>query len=554
MKGGEGTAAARRFAWSGPLTVLPLPETEAASLRARRIVWLLMGLGIAARCMRLALRFPLWSDEALLATNLMDREYAELLEPLGASQVAPFLFMWVQLTFVKLMGFNEFALRMFPFLCGIGSLFLFRRLAARLLGGGACVGAVALFAVAYPLIRYSGDAKPYGSDVLVTLILLTLAVEAWRQPAQWRPMAALIAFLPLGIGLSYPAVFVGGGVSLALGASALARGGRRAWLRWGLYNFVLIASFAGLFALSAAGQAEAEGDFMRTYWPHAFPPYKAPLELAAWLVKTHAGSMLGYPVGSNDGGSSLTLLCCIAGTYVLLRERRWTLALLFFVPPGLHLVAAAMQRFPYAGHMRFTLYLAPILCLLAPLGAAWATARFVRPARRMRLCAILLGLFALIPLGSMVRDAVRPYKRAASFARGRDFARWFWHDKALDGELVGLRSDLGLYFSARGLESVHLAMYVCNQHIYSKRHARGEPPDFARVSKQWPLRVVQVRAHSFKYDRKGFERWMTEMQTKYELVDHEIYPMVHMNKGVEPLFSWIDVYEFVPKQESQGKR
>ena len=86
-----------------------------------------MGLGIAARCMRMALRLPLWPDEAFLSASLIDRGYAGLLEPLEYHQVAPFLFMWVQLTFVKLVGFTEFALRMFPFLCGIGSLFLFRR-------------------------------------------------------------------------------------------------------------------------------------------------------------------------------------------------------------------------------------------------------------------------------------------------------------------------------------------------------------------------------------------------------------------------------------------
>ena len=79
------------------------------------------------------------------------------------------------------------------------------------------------------------------------------------------------------------------------------------------------------------------------------------------------------------------------------------------MPPGLNLIAAAMQRYPYGGHLRFTLYLAPVICVLAALGVAWAIARFARsPSRRPALYGILLGLVALIPWGSMVRDVVRP--------------------------------------------------------------------------------------------------------------------------------------------------
>ena len=86
MKAGTGSSDGGRFAWRGPLTVLPFPQTEAASLRMRRIVWLFMGLGIAARCMRMALRLPLWPDEAYLSASLIDRGYAGLRArlPLGA--------------------------------------------------------------------------------------------------------------------------------------------------------------------------------------------------------------------------------------------------------------------------------------------------------------------------------------------------------------------------------------------------------------------------------------------------------------------------------------
>jgi 4-amino-4-deoxy-L-arabinose transferase-like glycosyltransferase len=76
-----------------------------------------------------------------------------MLRPLNYHTVCPVLFSWVQLTAIKLLGFNEYALRLFSFLCGLGSLFLFRHFAGRLLKGTAMVLAVALFAVSYPTMR-----------------------------------------------------------------------------------------------------------------------------------------------------------------------------------------------------------------------------------------------------------------------------------------------------------------------------------------------------------------------------------------------------------------
>ena len=99
------------------------------------------------------LQFPLWPDESYLACNYLDRGYLDLLKPLDHIQM---------LRPLCILGASDDhqdprLLRLFvaayAFLCGIGSLFLFRRLAGRLLSGTALVLAFATFAVAYP-IRY----------------------------------------------------------------------------------------------------------------------------------------------------------------------------------------------------------------------------------------------------------------------------------------------------------------------------------------------------------------------------------------------------------------
>ena len=166
-----------------------------------------MALGVAARLIRFGLRLPLWCDEAFLSANFLDRGYGDMLRPLEYHQVCPVLFLWVQLSVVKLLGFTEYTLRLFPLICGLGSIALFWHLAGRLLRGTALVLAVGIFATSYACIRYSAEAKPYGCDLLVGLVLVSLLVEWWRQPR-----AQPLAVGPGGRGPAGNRAVVSGGV------------------------------------------------------------------------------------------------------------------------------------------------------------------------------------------------------------------------------------------------------------------------------------------------------------------------------------------------------
>src|SRR5262245_29107059 len=81
-----------------------------------RAIWFFVALGLFLRTLRFLLRFPLWGDEAALAANFIDRGYLDLLRPLHFQQVAPPLFLWIELFFVRCLGFHEWSLRAFPFL------------------------------------------------------------------------------------------------------------------------------------------------------------------------------------------------------------------------------------------------------------------------------------------------------------------------------------------------------------------------------------------------------------------------------------------------------
>ena len=194
-----------------------------------RWIMVFLAVGVAARLIRYLLRFPLWGDEAMLAMNLLDRDYAGLMQPLDFHQVAPLLFLWCELTAVKLLGFNEWSLRLFPLLCSIASLFLFHRLArtsAARHGLGLGGGDFCRDLLRPPLCRGS-EALCRRSDGLDALALAgsPLVATARRDPLA----VGLTAVVPLALGLSYPAVFVAGGASLAVAAVLLSRHRFRIW-------------------------------------------------------------------------------------------------------------------------------------------------------------------------------------------------------------------------------------------------------------------------------------------------------------------------------------
>lgn len=539
-------AAAPQTFW--PLQVIPGPWEPWPEAGVGRWVGFFLALGLAARLIRYALRFPLWEDECFLSVNLIDRGYLDLLGPLDYYQVAPLLFLWAQRSMVALLGFNEYALRLVSLICAVASLGLFWWVARRLLTGLARVAAVAMFAVSYPPIRYAAEAKQYAGDLLVALVFAALLV-AWYQRRSSRWLWCLAALTPLAVGFSYPAVLVGAGASVFLAAVLLADRSRRGWAAWIILNLVLGASFAGLFALSARHQTQRSLKVMQECWKEGFPPLDSPARLPAWLVEAHTSDMLAYPVGGHHGGSTVTCVLCLVGVAILARRRQGALLLLLLGPLAWSFVAAAMHRYPYGQMAKFQIYMAPAICILSGVGIAglFRLRYRGRPIPHVS-AAVVLGVLAVFGAGSIVRDFVQPAK-SATVMRARDFARWFWFTAEFESEAVCLKTDLGLDFSPATYNYGLSCLYLCNQKIYSPRHARGEPPRWDRISAQWPLRCVEYRGARQPYDHQAAAAWLESMQKRYRLVSRERFPFVNIKRlDQSPSeFDYVEVYRFVPK-------
>ncbi len=551
-----------------PLELFPgQPELLSPQAQARWF-WTFLIIGLSLRLVRYLLRFPLWEDEAGLSANLLDRGYRELLQPLNYDQIAPTLFLWGELTVVRLLGFSEYTLRLVPFLCSMGSLLLFGHVARRLLRGVTLVLAVGLFAVSYPLTRYAAEVKPYACDLFLALAMLAFLVEWLGGSGRKRWLWALAAIVGPAVGYSYAAVFVAGGTSLVV-AYRLWRSRWGGWWPWAVFNLVLAASFVALMIVNRSAVSGAEQQNMDHCWVDSFPPLAHPWKLFAWFLRIHCEGMLGYPAGGPNWGSAVSFLLCLAGAVILVRRRRGFLLAVLLAPLALNFVAAAMHRYPYGGHARMTLFMAPAFCILIGLGmaagASWAAAlrgRLMRRAgaptasnRRYARTAVLalFGFFLAFGAGILFRDLWYPYKSGTTL-RAKEFAQWFWSDLAVDSELVCLETDLKANLSPGSYEHGLASLYLCNQRIYSPRHARGEPPRWDRLSAERPLRCVLFRSTTWERDARPLERWLDGVQRDYRLVAHDRYPAPFYDKwDRRPVtVDFIEVFKFVPKGAVHG--
>ncbi len=502
------------------------------------------------RSIRYLLQFPLWPDEAYLASNYLDRNFLELAQPLDYIQIAPILYLWVQQAILKLLGFSELTLRLYVFVCSIGSLFLFRHLAGRLLQGVAYLLAFGIFAVAYPLLRYSAEAKPYGTDMFVSLVLLSLAVEWCRQPGNRRWWWALTLALPAGLLLSYPAVFVAGGIAATM-ATVL-------WRRGSLQTGCCGASPARRLSpgsppstsLPPEDRWTSRATRQQKAFAEAFPPLDSATKFAPFLVESNTSESIAYPIGCDHGGSTATTLLCLAGLAILLRGRRFSLVVLCAMPLALCFVAAALHKYPYGNHSRLALFMAPIFCLLTGLGAAAFLSLLKNRRSGTRYSGSTAGpvkaaiaVLVVIAVAAAVRDFWKPYKEPC-WGRNRDLARWFWCDKATGAELACYVQD----FHGKKVTGDLASIYYCDERIYSARLAKGEPLRLDLVTKDHPLRVARFHPSSSKEaDEAEFRDWLKSWEEKYQLVGREDFPMTFWVNQELVAVDQVEMYEFVPK-------
>jgi hypothetical protein len=510
-----------------------------------------LALAVVLRLVRALQNYPMWCDETMFAANLLDRHWNELAGPLDYRQVCPLGFLAIEWMAVQILGFSELALRLFPMLSGLASVPLFYLLAQRVLGRGTAGTflAVAIFAVSEPLVRYAGEAKPYETDLLVSLALLCVSANWLRSPADAKGLWLVAVATPVAVAVSLPSLFTIGAIAM-VGLYELARR-RTASLAFAFGGF-LTTSGLSVVAMAVAGQyrnrPEDRAYFLK-FWAAAFPPaVNDPIALARWLVRVNTGPLFAFPFGADTRLAWLApvlFVCFALGAVLLLRKGRKSVIALLLLPMLLTLAAAAFRRYPYGMSARVNLYLVPAVLLLAAAGASWLCSKAAPLVGRRGVVVALGCLLALFAASRLVSDLGHPY-RTPWDRTGREFARWFWEEMSADAEVVCVRRDLGISSGPKRWAYDGADQYLCYQRIYSRRHREGGRPQWDRISERRPLRCVLLSRMPEQVP--GFQKWIEEHRDRYTLKDVRSYPATR-GSIVEPALSYV-VCEFVPTTEA----
>lgn len=514
--------------------------------------WLLafLTLGMVLRLVRLALNHPLWNDEAYLALNILERDYAGLTRPLDYAQVCPLLFLWAEKAVIGTVGFSEWALRIVPTVASLASLLLFRHVAGRLLSGVALVAAVAILAVGYTPIRHGGEVKPYATDFFFALALTALAVEWLRTPGRVRFLWGLAALGPVALAASNPAIFVAATVGLVLATPVLKTRKLRAVAPLAVFGVATAGTFLVLLKTVNGPQSDHVHSWMQLYWASSFPPL-SPGKLLVWLGNVHTSQMFAYPAGGDHGASVLTTGLVVAAILAYFKRGSRTVLALLLGPFALGLVAAALRRYPYGGTARTMQYVAPAINLLAGLGAAVLLARLRRPVVSIRSRRYLLGALVAIGVGSLVWDVTHPYK-LPFYKASRGLARRFWAEESRDAELLCAFTDLKLPLDPLRWQADRAVMYRCQQAIYSPRHVAHEPARPERVSPSHPLRVVVF--NETPAEAATLARWLRSNAARYTLRNRrERVLNAHILRGRRSFGDRYVIYELVPTTPEAGR-
>ena len=146
------------------------------------LFWVVALIGICCYTFCFARNREFWLDEAFLGMNILKRSYFQLWEPLDLYQVAPPLFLMISKFFFSIHSYLflsvEQSLRLYPFLCGIGSIILFPIVIKKIIKNN-LIGLILylLFVFIPKIIYYAQEFKQYSSDVFWCLLVFYVMLK-----------------------------------------------------------------------------------------------------------------------------------------------------------------------------------------------------------------------------------------------------------------------------------------------------------------------------------------------------------------------------------------
>jgi len=334
-----------------------IPKKARSSLSWEQLsVSVILLLGFVLRLRQYLTGRSLWLDEAMLALNIVNRDFAGLFQPLDYDQGAPIGFLLVEKLFNALFGEHEFVLRLFPFVVAIFALVVFYLLLRRTTSGIGLLVGLTVFAVSPELIYYASEVKQYSLDVAVTIWLLYLAYPLFTGQAEKRQYISLGLAGILVLWFSHPALFVLAGIGFSLFVQALQKRERSQIGTTLLLGIAWLANLGLLYYVSLRNLTQNR--FLREYWQENFIPVP-PWSDWGWFGNFFSG-LLRDQIGITVS-AWLVLIILILG-FISLFTKHKTYAVSFVAIFLFTAVASTLWLYPLGG--RFSLFMVPMIIIL----------------------------------------------------------------------------------------------------------------------------------------------------------------------------------------------
>jgi len=311
--------------------------------------WFILSAGILLRLRHLLENRSLWLDEACAAVGITSASYREILlnhAILPEFARPPMMFTLLEKALVSLLGNNEIALRLFPFISAIGALAIFAYVSRKILTRRAFYIALALFAIAEPLVYYSAELKQYSTDLLCAILLLELARAVLSRGFKLEECLRMALAGAALLWLSNAMIFVLAGITFVFLLNKPWAKSRGVALALGATVLIWFISFALLYSVSLRHMV-GNASIIDT-WKGAFctsPLFSLETIRWAWNLFTLS---FENPVGLKWVGLMLPLF--VFGAWRLWGRDR-NIMLLWLMPLLFTLFAALMGKYPFYGRV-----------------------------------------------------------------------------------------------------------------------------------------------------------------------------------------------------------
>ena len=380
----KSTIAPARPTWRSEAPALEGISAESRPRLARLVLLLVLALGVGVRLYHFFYNRSFFIDELYLNVNTIKMGFWELATgPFDYQQKAPVGYLWAARLCVMLFGKKEMALRLFPLLCGLGTLAAFTVVARHFLKAWGAVVAVGILALSAPVIYHSVEAKQYSTELLVAALALLWYVRFHRQ-ARWPALLAWGVLGAVALWFSFSVIFVLAGMAIVVSSRLLLARRWRKLFRY-LVPFTLwLVTFAVQyhFFIGKYPQSGWLIDFFDKVYHGFMPLPPASVADLVWYVRQPYILLLD-PLG---------LLIHLDGNWGYLQESSWRyLFKMGWLPAGLLvggmgvayvrqrtlffcllltlvlvLLASGLRMYPFTG--RFVLFLTPVLALFIGFG------------------------------------------------------------------------------------------------------------------------------------------------------------------------------------------